>query len=81
MKKIFLIIAIFISFIGFAQQKELTVSDAVLSYSKGLTPKNLNSLQRVKGTNNDIYLDNESYNIEGATGKKMTTIKLKDLQI
>ena len=55
MKKIFFAIAI-TSFINvFAQEKELTLEDAVLSRSKGLTPKNMSGLKWIKGTNNYIY--------------------------
>lgn len=74
MKKILLILAILISFNGFSQLKELTLNDAVLAYSAGLTPQNLKSLQWIDGTNNYIYsLDNE-YIIKDVSGK--TVLKL-----
>ena len=66
MKKLLLFLAIFISFAGFAQQKELTLNDAVLSYSKGLNPKNLQNLRWVNGTTNYIYLEGKEYIIKTA---------------
>jgi len=77
MKNIFLAVAL-ITFIGaFAQQKELTLEDAVLSRSKGLTPKNMSQLQWVDGTNNYIYLEDDQYIIKTALGKKVSTIGLE----
>ena len=69
MKKILLILALHISFLGFAQQKELTLNDAVLASSKGLTPQNMQNLQWVKGTNNYVYLFEDQYIIKDVSGK------------
>lgn len=80
MKKILLIIAVLISFTGFAQEKELTLSDAVLSKEAGLTPKNLQKLQWIDGTNNYIYLDDKEYIIKTVKGKEVTKIGIKKLQ-
>jgi dipeptidyl-peptidase-4 len=76
MKKIVLLIAIFISFNGFAQQKELTLNDAVLSRTNGLTPKTMQRLQWVSGTNNYIYLEGEDYVIKKASGKNIMKLGL-----
>ena len=76
MKKILLIITLIISFTAFAQQKELTLSDAVLSYSNGLNPKNLQGLRWVKGTNNYVYFDGNQYIIKTATGKNVIKLGL-----
>jgi len=81
MKKILLIITVLISFNGIAQQKELTLSDAVLSSSAGLTPKSLKNLQWISGTNNYIYEDGGEYLIKNASGKTLMKLgdKLKNL--
>lgn len=77
MKNIFLGLLL-IAFTGaFAQQKELTLEDAVLSYSKGLTPKSISSLQWVDGSNNYIYKENDQYIIKTATGKKVSSFGLE----
>ena len=79
MKKILLIIAILIFSVGFSQEKELTLNDAVLAYSKGLTPKNLSSLQWVSGTNNYLYKEAEEYIIKNIAGKTVAKIGIDDL--
>jgi len=76
MKNIFLATALFIFIGGFAQQKELTLEDAVLSYSKGLTPKNMSGLKWVNGANNYIYKEGKEYVIKSATGKVISKIGL-----
>lgn len=81
MKNLLLFLAIFISFAGFAQQKELTLNDAVLSYSKGLNPKNLQNLRWVNGTTNYIYLEGKEYIIKTAAGKEITKVGLDKFTI
>jgi len=81
MKKLFLVLILFISVNVFAQQKELTIEDAVLSYQNGLTPQTLTSLQWIKGTNSYIYKDNESYVITDANLKKATIINFESFKI
>lgn len=76
MKKILLIITLITFSQGFSQEKELTLSDAILSYSRGLTPKNLNNLQWVKGTNNYSYLDNNDYVIKNISGEVQHKISM-----
>jgi len=77
MKKLLIILAVFISFTAFSQQKELTLSDAVLSYANGLNPKNLQNLQWVNGTTNYIYLEGNEYNIKTAAGKIVMKVGLE----
>lgn len=77
MKKILLIIALAIFSVAFAQEKELTLNDAVLSYSKGLTPQTLKNLQWVDGTSNYIYLDDEQYIIKTVKGKEVVKFGIK----
>ena len=79
MKNLFLLLAVFIFSTAFAQEKELTLNDAVLSYSKGLTPKNLSKLTWVKGTSNYIYKEGEEYLIKNISGKIITKLGKKDL--
>lgn len=77
MKKILLIILVLSTFIGFAQQKELTLNDAVLTKTAGLDPQTLESLQWVSGTNNYIYLDKEKYIIKDVVGKTILELRLE----
>ncbi len=71
MKKILLIITVLIFSNVFSQQKELTLKDAVLSRSKGLTPENVARLQWVSGTQNYIYLKDKQFIIKSSSGKKV----------
>ena len=77
MKKIFLILFILFTFTGFAQQKELTLNDAVLTKLAGLEPKTLESLQWVNGTTNYIYLEVDKYIIKDVTGKTILELGLE----
>ena len=77
MKKIFLIVLVLFAFTGFAQQKELTLNDAVLSKLAGLEPKTLESLQWVNGTTNYIYLEVDKYIIKDVTGKTISELGLE----
>jgi dipeptidyl-peptidase-4 len=76
MKNTFLALALLIVVGAFAQQKELTLEDAVLSRAKGLRPENLSGLKWVEGSNNYIVLENEAYVIKSASGKELTKIGL-----
>ena len=60
MKKI--IYTLFLSFflIGFSQQKELSIDDAVLGYSKGLYPSTLKNLHWVGDSNLYVFEKNNS---------------------
>ena len=83
MKNIFLLVALS-TFIGaFAQVKitpkaikELTLEDAVLSRSKGLSPKTISSLKWVSGTNNYISKEDGAYIIKSTEGKEISKIGL-----
>ncbi len=81
MKKIlsFLFICTFI--IGYSQQKELTLEDAVLGYYKGLYPSSLSNLQWVKNTNNYIFQkENEFVFTAAKTGQIVKKSNLENLQ-
>lgn len=79
MKKILLILCILFLFQGYAQQKELTLNDAVLGYYKGLYPKSLSSLKWVT-TNTYMYAENNSYVIKNTQNSVIKTIALTDFQ-
>ena len=57
MKKIIIsfLFSISISFL-FAQQKQLTIEDAMINARTTLAPENLKQLQFIKGTNDYVYL-------------------------
>lgn len=74
MKNLLLAITVFIFSVANAQEKELTLEEAVLSYSKGLTPKTLSSLRWVSGTTNYIYKDDNTYILKDVGGKTSQTI-------
>lgn len=77
MKNIFLALALS-TFIGaFAQQKNITLEEAVLSYSRGLTPKNISGLKWVEGTNSYITLEEEQYVIKSVNGASLSKIGLE----
>jgi len=73
MKKISLIFSILFLFQGYAQQKELTLNDAVLGYYKGLYPKQLSGLQWVSSAKY-IYSEANTYIIKDV--EKNTTEKI-----
>ncbi len=73
MKKIIIVFSILFLFQGYAQQKELTLNDAVLGYYKGLYPKQLSGLQWVSATKY-VYKDANAYIIEDV--EKNTTEKI-----
>ena len=76
MKKLLLILLVLITFNGFAQLKELTLNDAVLSKTAGLDPKNIESLQWISGTTNYIYLENSKYMVKDVIGKTILEVGL-----
>ncbi len=73
MKKIIIVFSILFLFQGYAQQKELTLNDAVLGYYKGLYPKQLSGLQWVSATKY-VYKDANAYIIKDV--EKNTTEKI-----
>jgi len=73
MKKISLLFSVLFLFQGYAQQKELTLNDAVLGYYKGLYPKQLPGLQWVSATTY-AYQEANTYIIKDVD--KNTTSKI-----
>jgi dipeptidyl-peptidase-4 len=81
MKKIISFLFIFSLFIGFSQQKELTIEDAVLSNSKGLNPSTLNNLQWIKNADIYVYLKNDELVFTDVKSTQiLRTIALSELQ-
>ncbi len=81
MKKIYLILFISTFFFGFSQEKNLTLSDAVLGYSKGLYPKRLAQLQWINNSENYIYQKDNQLVISSAKNNTQTNaITLESLQ-
>ncbi|NQX97452.1 MAG: DPP IV N-terminal domain-containing protein [Flavobacteriales bacterium] len=80
MKNIFLVVALSLFVGAFAQQKELTLEEAVLSRSKGLIPENIDRLQWVSGTNNYIYLEDNYYVIKTVEGKQVAKFGLEKFE-
>ncbi|MEO6949805.1 MAG: DPP IV N-terminal domain-containing protein [Ginsengibacter sp.] len=56
MKKLFLGFIIFLSYATYAQDKQLTIQDALVNNRTTLAPENLSRLQFIKGTDDYIYL-------------------------
>ena len=79
MKKIILIIAVVLCATANAQQKELTLEDAVLARTKGLTPQNISKLQWVKGANNYVFLEENQYHIKTAANKHVSSFGIEKL--
>ena len=81
MKKLlsFLFICTFI--LGYSQQKELTLEDAVLGYYKGLYPISLSNLNWVNNTDNYVFQEENEYIFTDAkTGKIINKSSLENLQ-
>lgn len=77
MKNIFLVLAL-ASFIGaFAQQKDLTLEEAILSRSKGLTPENMSGIKWMKGANNYVFSEENELVIKSVDGKVISKIGLE----
>ncbi len=89
MKKTFLLLFVCVSTFGFSQLqktnasvevaestelKELTLTDAVLGYYKGLYPSGISALKFIDGTDDYIYYEDKAYFIKEASSQ---TVKQK----
>ncbi len=82
MKIVLVIISLFVATVFFAQDKLLTIQDAVLKGRTSLAPKKLQSLAFIKGTNRFSYIDNNVVKIgDNFTGKIIDTLSLKELNV
>jgi len=81
MKKIVLFLLLSTFFLGFSQQKELTINDAVLGYYKGLYPTSLQNLKWVDNSNTYVFQEgNDLIFTDAKTNSKLKTISLNQLQ-
>ena len=80
MKKIIIISALFVTCIATAQDKLLTIQDAVLKGRTSLAPKRLTAMGFVKGKNQFSYLDNNSVLVgDNASGKVSKIVSVAEL--
>jgi len=79
MKKLILFIAILFLANGYSQEKNLTLNDAVLGFSKGLYPKSMSNLQWVDD-NKYTYQKDGSYIINDVVSNTEEIISLNTLQ-
>ncbi|MBI9041167.1 DPP IV N-terminal domain-containing protein [Lutibacter sp.] len=81
MKKITTLLFICTFFLGFSQQKNISIEDAVLGYYKGLYPTSLNNLQWVSNTNSYVYQkENNIIFSDVKTNNVIQNISLEELQ-
>ena len=74
------IASIFYSTFIIAQDKLLTIQDAVLKGRTSLAPKRLQALGFIKDSNKFSYIDNNVIKVgDNATGKTTDVLSLKDL--
>ncbi|WP_372793032.1 DPP IV N-terminal domain-containing protein [Lutibacter sp.] len=81
MKQLFSFLFLCTFFLGFSQQQNLSVDDAVLGYYKGLYPSSLQNLKWVN--NSDIYVsqkENELLFTDAKTAKIIKKISFEELQ-
>ena len=81
MKKIVSLLFICSFFLGFSQQKELSIEDAVLGYYKGLYPTSLSNVHWVENTNTYVFQKENELIFTSAKSKiAPTKISLAQLQ-
>ena len=79
-KHILIISALIIGGTAIAQDKLLTIQEAVLKGRTSLAPKRLQALNFIKGTNKFSYIDNNIVKVgDNATGKTTDVVSLKDI--
>jgi len=75
-----LFISLFINYSIQAQEKSLTLDDAVLGYYKGLYPSNLSGLQWIEGADAFIYKEKDTYLIKNVQNQLVDQIGFSSLQ-
>ena len=80
MKKLFYILLFIIGSQITAQQKQMSLDDAVLGYWKGLYPESLRNLQWLKDADMFLYNNNNKIIIENIEGQKLFEIDLASWQ-
>jgi len=80
MKKITILTSLFIASFSFAQDKLLTIQDAVWKGRTALAPKRLQSLAFISGTDNYSYVINDELLVgDSKTGKTQSVLSLKQI--
>ena len=80
MKKIIFWFSLFVIQFYFAQNKQLTIQDAVLKARTSLAPKKLQSLTFILGTDKFSYVDNNILKVgDNISGKIVDVLSLKEL--
>ena len=81
MKKLFTFLFLGVLFLGFSQQKELTIDDAVLGYYKGLYPSSIYNRHWVDNSNIYVYQkENALIYTDAKSNVEVKTLTLEDLQ-
>ncbi|WP_456375977.1 DPP IV N-terminal domain-containing protein [Lutibacter sp.] len=81
MKQLFSFLFLCTFFLGFSQQQNLSVDDAVLGYYKGLYPSSLQNLLWVKNSNTYVFQKDTVFTFTNAKTTKITkTISLATIQ-
>jgi len=81
MKKIFSILFLCTFLLGYSQQQNLTVDDAVLGYYKGLYPSSLQNLKWVEDSDSYVFQkENELIFTNAKTNKIVKKVTLEELQ-
>lgn len=75
-----LLVIFFINTSIHAQEKSLSLNDAVLGYYKGLYPKNMSSLQWIDDTDHFIYKEKDVYLIKDANNQSVGQIDLSSIK-
>ena len=81
MKKIFSLLFLCTFLLGYSQQQNLTVDDAVLGYYKGLYPSSLQNLKWVEDSDSYVFQkENELIFTNAKTNKIVKKVTLEELQ-
>ena len=81
MKKIISLLFLCTFFLGFSQNKELTIDDAVLGYYKGLYPSSLQNLKWINNSSTYTFQkNNELIFTDAKSNKIISSISLNQLQ-
>ena len=81
MKQLFSFLFLCTFFLGFSQQQNLSVDDAVLGYYKGLYPSSLQNLKWVDNSDTYVFLkENELLFTDAKTTKIVKKISFEELQ-
>ncbi|PID68282.1 MAG: S9 family peptidase [Flavobacteriia bacterium] len=77
--KFFTVLAVFMTVVTFAQEKHLTIKDAVLGYYKGLYPERLSGAQWMEDEDLFVYYDQRGMIINNAQGKAVGQVGMQEI--